>query len=43
MRPFVQALSLTGSTVKGDSSKGAYLHGSFNSSNSRSMAALDIE
>ena len=39
---FDQALSLIGSAVNGDSSKGAYLHGSFGSGKSHFMAVLDM-
>lgn len=39
---FDQALSLVGSAVTGDSSKGAYLHGSFGSGKSHFMAVLDL-
>lgn len=42
MRSFAQALSLIGSAVTGNSSKGAYLHGSFGSGKSRFMAVLDM-
>jgi len=37
---FDQALSLVGSAVTGDSSKGVYLHGSFGSGKSHFMAVL---
>jgi len=39
---FDQALSLVGSAVTSDSSKGAYLHGSFGSGKSHFMAVLDL-
>jgi len=39
---FDQALSLVGSAVIGNSSKGAYLHGSFGSGKSHFMAVLDL-
>ena len=39
---FDQALSLIGSAVTGNSSKGAYLHGSFGSGKSHFMAVLDL-
>lgn len=39
---FDQALSLIGSAVKGSTSKGAYLHGSFGSGKSHFMAVLDL-
>lgn len=39
---FDQALSLVGSAVSGNSSKGAYLHGSFGSGKSHFMAVLDL-
>ncbi len=39
---FEQALSLVGSAVTGNSSKGAYLHGSFGSGKSHFMAVLDL-
>lgn len=39
---FDQALSLVGSAVTGNSSKGAYLHGSFGSGKSHFMAVLDL-
>jgi hypothetical protein len=39
---FDQALSLIGSAVTGNTSKGAYLHGSFGSGKSHFMAVLDL-
>ncbi len=39
---FDQALSLIGGAVTGNSSKGAYLHGSFGSGKSHFMAVLDL-
>lgn len=39
---FEQALTLVGSAVTGNSSKGAYLHGSFGSGKSHFMAVLDL-
>jgi hypothetical protein len=39
---FDQALSLVGSAVNANSSKGAYLHGSFGSGKSHFMAVLDM-
>lgn len=39
---FDQALALVGSAVTNDSSKGAYLHGSFGSGKSHFMAVLDL-
>ena len=39
---FDQALSLVGSAVSANSSKGAYLHGSFGSGKSHFMAVLDL-
>jgi len=39
---FDQALSLIGTAVTGNSSKGAYLHGSFGSGKSHFMAVLDL-
>lgn len=39
---FDQALSLIGSAATGNSSKGAYLHGSFGSGKSHFMAVLDL-
>jgi len=42
VQSFKQALSLIGSAVTGNSSKGAYLHGSFGSGKSHFMAVLDM-
>jgi len=42
VQSFRQALSLIGSAVNGNSSKGAYLHGSFGSGKSHFMAVLDM-
>lgn len=42
VQSFEQALSLIGSAVTGNSSKGAYLHGSFGSGKSHFMAVLDM-
>lgn len=42
VQSFEQALSLIGSAVMGNSSKGAYLHGSFGSGKSHFMAVLDM-
>lgn len=42
VQSFKQALSLIGSAVNGNSSKGAYLHGSFGSGKSHFMAVLDM-
>jgi hypothetical protein len=42
VQSFRQALSLIGSAVSGNSSKGAYLHGSFGSGKSHFMAVLDM-
>jgi len=39
---FDRALSLVGSAIKANSSKGAYLHGSFGSGKSHFMAVLDM-
>lgn len=39
---FDQALSLIGSAVSGNSSKGAYVHGSFGSGKSHFMAVVDL-
>lgn len=42
VQSFAQAMSLIGSAVNGNSSKGAYLHGSFGSGKSHFMAVLDM-
>lgn len=42
VQSFEQALSLIGSAVRSNSSKGAYLHGSFGSGKSHFMAVLDM-
>ena len=42
VQSFRQALTLIGSAVNGNSSKGAYLHGSFGSGKSHFMAVLDM-
>lgn len=42
VQSFEQALSLIGSAVTSNSSKGAYLHGSFGSGKSHFMAVLDM-